>query len=272
MTPAPAPGRGAAAQGPLPPDPRWIQPAWPVAQNIGALITTRWGGVSVGPWGRGDADPYGGMNLGEGSDDPAAVAANRRHLRRFLPAEPCWLRQVHGVTVVDAQRAGPLPEADAAFATAPELVCCVLVADCLPVLLADAAGRGVAAAHAGWRGLAGGVIQQTVDALRRALHDPRAPVLAYLGPAIGPACFEVGGEVLVAMQQTLPEAARAFTAQGGGKFRADLCALATMALAQVGVTAVYGGGRCTMSEADQFYSYRRAHPTGRQAALIWRKT
>lgn len=248
--------------------PQWIRPDWPAPAGVEALITTRAGGVSQGPWG---ADGAGGMNLGEGSDAPQDVAANRRRLRAALPAEPCWLNQVHGTVVVDAQSAPPRPSADAAFATAPGLVCCVLVADCLPVLLTDRHGRGVAAAHAGWRGLAGGVIQNTVAALRGALGDPAAPLLAYLGPAIGPGHFEVGPEVLEAMRRTLPDAGAAFAPHVPGKWRADLFALARQALAQVGVTAVHGGGMCTMSDPARFYSYRRSSPTGRQAALIWRK-
>jgi len=263
------------------PDPQWIRPAWPVPGNVQALITTRAGGHSQGPWGAPGA--AGGMNLGEGSDDPQAVARNRQRLRALLPAEPRWLEQVHGTVVIDAAAhagvqargaaAGPpaRPRADAAFTTASSVVCCVLVADCLPVLLADAAGRGVAAAHAGWRGLAGGIIQNTVAALRAALRDPDARLLAYLGPAIGPAQFVVGPEVLAAMQQRLPAAQQAFIPQGTGKYRADLFALASQALAQVGVTAVYGGGDCTMTDAARFYSFRRESPAGRQAALIWRK-
>jgi len=247
---------------------QWIQPEWPAPANVQALITARAGGVSTGPWGAADG---GGMNLGDSCGDTAQnVAANRRRLRELLPAEPCWLKQVHGTAVVDAQWATAGVVADAAFAITPGAVCCVLVADCLPVLLATADGRGVAAAHAGWRGLAGGVIQNTVTALRTALGDNSAPLLAYLGPAIGPSRFEVGPEVLDAMQQSLPDAASAFTDHAPGKLRADLFALARQALAQVGVTQVYGGGQCTMSDPARFYSFRYASPTGRQAALIWR--
>lgn len=249
--------------------PQWILPDWPAPAGVAALVTTRAGGVSQGPWGAGDGT--GGLNLGEGSDAPAAVAANRARLRAVLPAEPRWLRQVHGTTVVDAASAPAGAIGDAAFATVPGVVCAVLVADCLPVLLADARGRGVAAAHAGWRGLAGGVIQDTVAALRAALGDPAAPLLAYLGPAIGPARFEVGPEVLQAMQDRLPDAAQAFLAHAPGKYRADLYALARQALGQAGVTHVHGGGFCTLGDPDRFYSFRRGSPTGRQAALIWRK-
>ncbi len=247
---------------------QWILPDWPAPANVRALITTRTGGVSPGPWGSADG---GGMNLGDScGDTPQNVAANRRRLREFLPAEPCWLKQVHGTAVVNAQWAAAGVAADAAFAIVPAAVCCVLVADCLPVLLTSADGRGVAAAHAGWRGLAGGVLQNAVTALRTGLADDSAPLLAYLGPAIGPSRFEVGPEVLDAMQQSLPGAASAFTDHAPGKLRADLFALARQALAQVGVTQVYGGGLCTMSDPERFYSFRHASPTGRQAALIWR--
>jgi len=247
---------------------QWIRPDWPAPANVDALITTRAGGVSRGAWAASDGG--GGMNLGQAGDAPQAVAANRRRLRELLPAEPCWLNQVHGTAVVDVQSAPSGTSADAAIATAPALVCCVLVADCLPVLLTSLDGRGVAAAHAGWRGLAGGVIQKTVAALRAGLGDPAAPLLAYLGPAIGPAQFVVGPEVLDAMLTGLPDAATAFSVHGAGKLRADLFALARQALRQVGVTAVHGGGLCTVSDPVRFYSFRREAPTGRQAALIWR--
>jgi YfiH family protein len=258
-----------AVASPQDPDPDWIVPAWPVPAGVRALITTRRGGVSQGPWGAPDG---GGMNLGEGSDAPEAVAHNRQRLRARLPAEPCWLEQVHGNEVIDASAAQQRPRADAAYTVRAGVVCCVLAADCLPVLLADAAGRGVAAAHAGWRGLAAGVIQRTVDALRQALGEPSAELLAYLGPAIGPQHFQVGGEVLAALRVGLPMADAACAADGPGKYRADLFALARQALAQRGVVRVHGGGLCTYSDPARFYSYRRATPTGRQAALIWRKS
>ena len=248
--------------------PNWIIPQWTVPGNVRALITTRPGGTSLGPWAA--ADGSGGMNLGWSGDDPVAVEHNRARLRAELPQDPCWLHQVHGTEVVDASLAGQLAQADAAFSTQCGVVCCVLVADCLPVLLADAHGRGVAVAHAGWRGLAGGVIQNTVVALRRALGDDAARVIAYLGPAIGPTQFEVGPDVLQAMQWRLPHAQSAFHTGAEGKFRADLFALAQMALAQVRVIDVFGGGQCTASDAARFYSFRRDNKvTGRHAALVW---
>ncbi|HEX7156652.1 MAG TPA: peptidoglycan editing factor PgeF, partial [Burkholderiaceae bacterium] len=163
----------------------------------------------------------------------------------------------------------PAPSADASFTTRPGVVCCVTVADCLPVLLADARARAVGVAHAGWRGLAAGVIQNTVDAMRRAIGDPRAGILAYLGPAIGPRHFEVGAEVLSAMRQHLPDAAAAVRPHREDRYLADLFALARQALAQVAVDEVYGGGDCTASDRARFYSYRRDGRTGRHAALIW---
>ncbi len=247
--------------------PYWIVPQWAAPSKVRALITTRPGGFSLGPWAA--ADGGGGMNLAWGGDQAQSVERNRARLRAELPQDPCWLQQVHGTGVVDAALAGRLAQADAAFSTQIGVVCCVLVADCLPVLLADARGRGVGVAHAGWRGLAGGVIQNTVTALRRAVGDETARVIAYLGPAIGPTEFEVGPEVLQAMEQRLPHAQSAFQVGGEGKFHADLFELARMALAQVRVIDVYGGGQCTVSDPARFYSFRRDRVTGRHAALVW---
>ncbi len=251
------------------PDPCWITPDWPAPPGVRALITSRAGGASLPPFAA--ADGSGGMNLGFSEPDPAA-ARNRAALARWLPRDPCWLRQVHGAHVVDADHAlpGALPEGDASVSARPGVVCCVLTADCLPVLLTDAQGRAVAAVHAGWRGLAAGVIQNTVRALRAAAADPRARVLAWLGPAIGPQRFEVGPEVRTAMRTLLPDADRAFAPGHGDRLLADIYALARQALAREDVADedVQGGGLCTMSDA-RFYSYRRDGVTGRQAALIW---
>ncbi len=247
------------------PHPDWIVPPWPAP--LRGLITTRAGGVSQGPWGGADG---GGMNVGFGADDEVAVVANRARLAAVLPGPPRWLRLVHGAEVVDAERVGAeAPEADAAFTTAPGVVCCVTVADCLPVLLAEVRGRGVAAVHAGWRGLAAGVVQRTVQSLRAAIGDPAAELLAFLGPAIGPHRFEVGAEVLAAMQRHLPQAPAAFVPAGEGKYHADLYALARQALAQAGVGDCAGGGDCTVSQPGRFYSFRRDRVTGRHAALAW---
>lgn len=245
----------------------WIRPDWPVPPVVKALITTRAGGTSTGAYGAPDRD---GMNLGLGSgDDVAVVAANRALLRESLPGEPRWLRQVHGSRVVDAADAEGSLEADAAVTGQPGTVAVVMVADCLPVLLADDRGRCVGVAHAGWRGLAAGILQATVRAIRQRLSDPGASLIAYLGPAIGPDHFEVGDDVLQAMTAGLDGAAAAFVPSGAGKYHADLFALGRMALAAAGVGAVFGGGACTYCDSQRFYSHRRDRITGRHAALIW---
>jgi len=247
----------------------WIEPQWPAAAHVRARVTLRAGGLSQGPYGAGE---QGGLNLGYGSGDAAvAVSANRALLRATLPAEPAWLAQVHGAVVVDAAqvRAEAPPAADAACTDAANVVAAVMMADCLPVLLTDRDGRAVAAAHAGWRGLAAGVLQATVRALRARVGDG-ATLLAWLGPAIGPDHFEVGADVLAAMQVALPEAERAFVPGAPGKYHADLYALARQALALAGVHAVYGDVDCTYCNAARYYSHRRDRVTGRHAALIWR--
>ncbi len=240
---------------------QWIRPDWPAPPNVRTLITTRAGGVSRGP--------YDGLNIGLASgDDTAHVMTNRDRLRATLPADPRWLDQVHGAAVVDAAQAEP-ELADASFTDAPNVVCVVSVADCMPVLLTDIAGRCVGVAHAGWRGLASGVIQATVQAMRQRLGDDDAELIAYLGPAIGPQQFEVGTEVLDAMRTRLPDAGRAFVPHSQGKYLADLFALGRQALDQAGVERIYGGGDCTFSDPVRFYSFRRDRTTGRHAALIW---
>ncbi|MFN2310041.1 MAG: peptidoglycan editing factor PgeF [Gammaproteobacteria bacterium] len=248
--------------------PDWITPDWPAPSWVRAVTTTRRGGVSRGA--------YAAMNLAAHvGDAPQAVAANRAALRQALglPAEPVWLRQVHGRGVVEADRAAPNAmdamdaegaEGDAAVSRAPGTVCAVLTADCLPVLLCDRAGTCVGAAHAGWRGLAGGVIEATVAAL----GVPAAGLLAWLGPAIGPQAFEVGDEVREAFVARDAAAAAAFQAQGA-RWHADLYRLARLRLAALGVAGVYGGGDCTYADPARFYSYRRDGATGRLATLIW---
>lgn len=235
-----------------------ILPDWPAPARVKCLMTTRAGGVSQAPWGS--------LNLGDHvGDDPAHVAANRARLCRQLPAEPGWLRQVHSARVVELGRE-PNREADAALTRQPAQVCAVLTADCLPVLLCDRAGSVVAAAHAGWRGLADGVLEATVAAMQA----PPGEILAWMGAAIGPQAFEVGDEVRQAFVAQHAEASVAFVPQPmPGKWLADIYQLARIRLKHAGVQAIYGGGRCTFNEADSFYSYRRDGVTGRMAALIW---
>ncbi len=237
----------------------WIVPGWPAPANVKALSTTRAGGVGVAP--------FDSLNLGTHvGDDPAAVAANRARLRALLPVEPCWLNQVHGTAVVDLATAHGVPDADAAVSRTPGAVCVVMTADCLPVLLCDRAGTVVGAAHAGWRGLQGGVIEAAV----RAMNVPAGELMAWLGPAIGPAAFEVGDEVRAAFVADDPAAACAFRPAGpAGKWLADLYLLARQRLAALGVTAVHGGDSCTFTEAERFFSYRRDGRTGRMASLVW---
>jgi YfiH family protein len=251
-----------------------IAPDWPDAPaNIGALATTRRGGVSLGPYG--DGRGGGGLNLGlHVGDDPAAVAENRARLQALVPGRPAWIAQVHGADVVDAATVGagqPVRTGDASIATAPAIVCAILTADCLPVLFADRAGKVVGAAHAGWRGLAGGVLGQTVAAMRKQGADE---ITAWMGPAIGPRAFEVGQDVFDSFAAALPglDVGFAFAARPGypGKYLADMFALARLMLARDGVTSVWGGTHCTATETDRFYSYRRDGVTGRQASLIWR--
>ncbi|WP_153161436.1 peptidoglycan editing factor PgeF [Zoogloea sp. 1C4] len=237
----------------------WIVPDWPAPAGVRALSTTRAGGVSVAP--------YDSLNLGTHvGDDPANVAANRAQVRRIVPSEPAWLNQVHGTAVVDAAAVDGVPDADASVSRTPGAVCVVMTADCLPVLLCDRAGSVVGAAHAGWRGLHGGVIEATVAAMQVAPAD----VIAWLGPAIGPTAFEVGDEVRAAFVATDAIADAAFKPAGQpGKWLADIYLLARQRLAALGVTAVYGGDCCTVSESRRFFSYRRDGVTGRMASLVW---
>ena len=235
----------------------WLTPDWPAPVWVKACITTRSGGIS--------SAPFDSFNLGAHvDDDPVAVTKNRQRLISQLGCKPAWLRQVHGVAVVPAEP-GEVLEADASWTATPGVACTVMTADCLPVLFCDRAGSRVAAAHAGWRGLAGGVLEATLDALAVAPED----VLAWLGPAIGPHAFEVGAEVREAFMATHPQAAEAFVASvNPDRYMADIYQLARIRLAARGVTAVYGGGFCTYSD-PRFYSYRRAARTGRFASLIW---
>lgn len=249
----------------------WLVPDWPAPANVRTLMTTRAGGVSL--------PPYDSFNpASHVGDDPAAVVENRRLLRQWLPAEPLWLNQVHGCDVhgcdVVNEAENTVPTADAGVAFEANTVRAVLTADCLPVLFCDTSGSVVAAAHAGWRGLAGGVLEATVAAMRSSPEN----ILAWLGAAIGPDAFEVGDEVREIFVAQHPLTAIAFRPSLPGtldsaprKWLADLYMLARIRLAACGVERVYGGGLCTFSDAERFYSYRRTPQTGRMASLIWRE-
>jgi len=240
--------------------PGWLVPDWPAPAHVRAFATTREGGVSVGE--------YASMNLGQSSgDDPGSVARNRAIVRALLPSEPAWLAQVHGrdVADLDLSTGGERPRADAAATSIPGRVAVVLTADCMPLFLTDRAGRRVAVAHAGWRGLAAGVVESTVAELRL----PASDVIAWMGPAIGPDAFEVGPEVRDAFIAADPDAATAFRPGKPGKYMADLYSLARQRLARAGVHEVHGGGFCTFHDPARFFSYRRVQKSGRMGAFIW---
>jgi YfiH family protein len=232
---------------------------WPAPAHVRALVSERDGGVSAGS--------YASLNLAAHvGDDLERVLENRRRLARAwrLPSEPCWLEQVHGAQVADLDTAWTNP-ADGAVTGRSGVVCVILTADCLPVLLTDRAGTRIGAAHGGWRGLAAGILPAVVAALRW----PPAELLAWLGPAIGAAAYEVGEEVRAAFVARDPRAHAAFTRNARGRFQADLYALARLSLEAAGVTAVYGGGSCTFTAAARYFSHRREAPCGRMASMIW---
>jgi hypothetical protein len=236
-----------------------LTPDWPLPAGVRAASTTRLGGVSRGA--------YGGFNLGDHvGDDARAVAANRAALMQALalPAPPLWLSQVHGVAVAGADDP-PGIAADARYADRPGVVCAVLTADCLPLLLCSDDGRQIAAVHCGWRGLAAGIVGRAV-----ARFAATAAVSAWLGPAIGPAAFEVGAEVRELFVRRDPGAAGCFCAGAAGRWLADLYGLARRDLAAAGVRRVHGGDLCTVADRERFYSYRRDGVTGRMASLVWR--
>jgi YfiH family protein len=243
----------------------WIIPDWPAPGNVKALFTTRNGGVSSGINGI-----YASLNVGAHvNDDLTDVASNRALLRQYLPSEPRWLKQVHGtlpIWIDDATTA--VPEGDAALSRTPGIVCAVMVADCLPVFLCDVSGTVAAIVHAGWRGLAGGIIERSIAAMQ----VERSDMMAWLGPAIGPGHFEVGTDVYEAFIQHDIQAAKAFAPkdnQRERKWLADIFLLARQRLMNSGITKVYGGGICTYSDPARFFSYRRDGETGRMVALIW---
>jgi YfiH family protein len=246
-----------------------IVPDWDAPSNIGAFTTTRKGGFSKAPFD--DGAGGGGLNLGTRTgDNPEDVRRNCELVGRLLPAEPAWLTQVHGTAVVDAAQVTAAPAADASITTTRGVVCAVQTADCLPVLFCDVEGKVVGAAHAGWRGLAAGVLEKTIEAMRDA---GAGEIMAWMGPAIGPDNFEVGEDVLTAFAANAPVPAAAFRPIGGkpGKYLADMYRLARQRLLGAGVEHCYGGGLCTFADRSRFYSYRRERDTGRMASLIWIK-
>jgi len=248
----------------------WLTPEWAAEPQVGACATTRAGGVSAPPW---DS-----MNLGLGSgDDVAAVQANRARFARAVGATPVFLRQVHGARCVriDAAMAQAEPEAaDASWTSTPGVACTVLVSDCLPVLLAAPQGRAVGAAHAGWRGLSGGVVERCARAVCEAAACAPHELVAWLGPCIGPDAFEVGADVLEAFgvapqRDSRPHFRYRPRADGDARWRADLAGLARARLSALGVQHVGGGRWCTVHERSRFFSFRRDGVTGRMAAAVW---
>ena len=242
-----------------------LKPEWPVPGNVRALSSTRAGGVSLPPWGT--------LNLGDHvGDDPDHVFTNRQRLANAAGLQPArigWLKQVHGTDVVELTSAtvGTVPTADGSFTRHGGIACAILTADCLPVILADQQGTVVGAAHAGWRSLCGGVLENLVTAMAVETDT----LQAWLGPAIGPDHFEVGPEVRDAFLAADPAAASAFHTSGArpGHFMADIYALATQRLKRLGITTVSGGGLCTVSDNARFFSYRRDGQTGRMGTLVW---
>ena len=239
-----------------------IEPQWPAPDKVRALSTTRVGGYSQ--------PPFDSFNLGAHvADDPVAVAKNRALLQHQLGADVAvqWLNQVHGVDVARLQIAGDVIQADAAMTAESNLACLVMTADCLPVLFCNRDGSRVAAAHAGWRGLVDGVLENTLAALAA----PADQVLCWLGPAIGPAVFEVGAEVRERFCSELTASEAAFVPSDPIRksYLADIYQLARLRLQRVGVSSIYGGERCTYDESEAFFSYRRDGQTGRMASLIW---
>jgi len=237
----------------------WLMPDWDAPPTVNSFITTRHGGVSKGV--------YSSMNLGTRvEDDPEAVRCNRSIVNRHLPATPLWLQQVHGSRVVDSSEWQPGIEADAIVTRDCDRVCVIMMADCMPVLFCSNTSTVVAAAHAGWRGLAAGVLENTIVAMQA----PPASMNAYLGPAIGASVFEVGDDVYERFCRQDETARASFVVHGPGKWLCDLYALARARLQRAGVARVWGGEYCTYSDTTRFFSHRRDRVSGRMAAFIWR--
>ena len=238
----------------------WLIPDWPAPNNVHAVTTTRKGGVSCAP--------FDSMNLGDHvDDDPIAVQQNRKILEESLglSKSPIWLKQIHSNFVSNLDDETPLIDADASVTTIKGQSCVVMTADCLPVLFCNKAGTVVAASHAGWRGLHAGILEKTIESM----HDLPENIMAWLGPAIGVTAFEVGSEVRQAFIDMQAQAEQAFTKKDNGKWLADIYLLAKQRLNAAGVTDVYGGGECTYSNNQRYYSYRKEAKTGRLASLIW---
>ena len=235
----------------------FIIPDWPAPANVKAIQTTRLGGYSIAP--------YDSLNLGSHvQDDAFAVAKNRQLLSQYLPSEPVWLNQVHGVEVIDAANRLCVQDADASFSKNKNVVCVTMTADCLPILLCNQQGTAVSSIHAGWRSLCDGVIESTIKAMDFEPED----LMAWLGPAIGPDTFEVGAEVRKAFIAKDNQAEQAFKASGD-KWLGNLYLIAKQRLNKHGVVEIYGGGECTYSNASQYFSFRRDGVTGRMATMIW---
>jgi len=237
-----------------------IIPQWPAPEWVKAVITTRQGGHSL--------IPYASLNLGDHvGDDPERVRENRKLLAAEigLPAQPLWLQQVHGCDVALCGEDVGGRRADASTAMEPGQVCVVLTADCLPLLMCNRSGTRVAAVHAGWRGLAAGVVEAALNCF----SDPLDELLVWLGPAIGPQAFEVGDEVRELFVQVAEESEAGFTRNGTGRWLADLYFLARVRLNANRLGFVGGGNYCTFAERERFFSYRRDGVTGRTASMIW---
>ena len=239
-----------------------IIPNWPAPKNVYALQTTRDGGASHAP--------FNSLNFGSHvNDNPQHVAQNRQLLSQFLPSEPVWLNQIHGINAVDAAQTDCVPDADASYTNRKNVVCVTMTADCLPILLCDIAGTAGASIHAGWRSLCDGVIETTVKQMPVESNQ----LMAWLGPAIGSNAFEVGFEVREQFIAKDAQAELAFKKQGENqeqdKWLADIYKIATQRLNSLGITQIYGGGECTYTDKEKFFSFRRDGQTGRMATLIW---